>query len=105
MLKLDFLFEPLGALDAIIARQTRDQFEPYPLVENAADIFPRDTGHGGNVALTDFLANDDSAAADIVAEGFGQIEQRARHAALEREKTPRGDYLVGVAQPRRQQAE
>ena len=42
-------------------------------------------------------------AADIVAEGLGEAEQRLRDAALERQEAHRGDDVVGVAQAPHQQ--
>ena len=60
-LQLGFMLKLRLVLKAIIARQAADQLAPLPLVEDAAHVLARDAGHGGNVALPDFLANDDAA--------------------------------------------
>jgi hypothetical protein len=53
-LKLHFVFE------AVITRQAAHQFSSLPVIENAADIFARDPGHGANIVLSEFLANDNA---------------------------------------------
>ena len=46
-LEFQLLFQLCLALDAIVARQPGDQFQAHPFVENPADVFARDPGHGG----------------------------------------------------------
>ena len=61
LLQLRFVLQLRLVLKAIIAGQTADQLAPFPIVKNAADILSRDARHGGDIALTDFLADDDTA--------------------------------------------
>src|SRR3984885_9671546 len=102
-LHLRFVLQLRFVLKAIIAGKTAHQLAPFPIVENAADIFAGDAGHGGDVALADFLPDHHAARADILAEMIRQFEQGRRHAALERQKTSGGDHGVGFAQSRRQE--
>ena len=60
-LQLRFVLQLRLVLKAIIAGQAADQLAALPIVEDAADIFAGDAGHGGDVALTDLLADDNTA--------------------------------------------
>ena len=104
-LEIDLSFELCCAFDAIVARQPRNQFRTHPLIQNSTDVFPCNTSHRGNVALTDFLLDDDSARADLAAECLGQVEQSACHAALGRQKTSGRYKMVGLAQTPRKEGE
>src|SRR5580704_5197553 len=103
LLQLRFVLQLRLVLKAIITGQTADQLAPFPIVKNAADILARDARHGGDIALTDFLANDDAARADILAEMVRKLEQRRRHPALERQEASGGDDGIGFAQARGEQ--
>jgi hypothetical protein len=61
-------------LDAIITRQLADQLAALPIVENAIEIFSRDTRHSGKIPLADLLVNYNAARADILAEFLRQFE-------------------------------
>ena len=75
------------SLQAVIAgRGGVTTLAPHPVVQDAADVLARDAGHRGEVALADLLPDDDAAAADVLAEGIREVEQRARDAALERQE-------------------
>src|ERR1700722_909963 len=87
-------------LKAIIAGKVAHQLMALPVVKNAADSFARDAGQGGEVALTDFLTDDDTARADILAEMVREFEQGRRHPALERQEASGGDAGIGLAQAR-----
>src|ERR1041385_1417923 len=101
-LKFDLAFESRLVLQAIVAGEPRDDLGAHPIVHNAADILARDAGHGGKVALAHFLADDDAALTDVLAESVREIDECTRDAALERQETSRRHDLVGVAQPRGQ---
>src|ERR1700685_921675 len=83
-LELGFEFELRIILEAIIARQPAHQLAALPVVEDTADIFARDAGHGGEVALPDLLADDDPPGADVLAEIPGELEQSQGHPAAQR---------------------
>ena len=53
------------------------QLQTHPFVEDPADVFPRNARHRGDVALAQFLPDDDTAAAEFVAESLGEVEQRS----------------------------
>src|SRR5580704_534693 len=93
----------LFVFQAIIARQPAYELTAFPIVENTADIFARDAGHGGEVALADLLADDDAAGADILAEILGQFEKCTGDPAAQRQEASSGDHRVGFAQARGQQ--
>src|SRR5262249_40907901 len=44
----------------IVAREPAHQRTVHPIVEPPAHIFPRNTRHGGEVALGDFLPDEDA---------------------------------------------
>src|ERR1700730_52349 len=102
-LQLGFGFQLRLVLEAVVAGKPADQLAALPVVEDAAHILARDAGHGGKVALSDLLADDDAAGPDILAEILRQLEQCRGDAALERQETSGGDHQVGLAQSRRQQ--
>src|SRR3984885_6280528 len=58
LLQLGFVLQLRLVFEAIISGQPADQLAALPVVEDAADIFARDAGHGGEVALADLLADD-----------------------------------------------
>src|SRR5690606_38541615 len=70
-----------------------------PLVENAAHVLARDAGHSSDVALAYLLTYDDATTTDIVAEGFGQPQQRPCDPALQRQERSCDHGKIGVAQP------
>src|SRR5947208_16174188 len=90
-------FELGLVLQAIIARQPADELKTNPVIEDPADVFARDSGHRRHVALADLVADQDASAADVLTKCFRQIEQRPRHASLEREKASGRDDPVGAA--------
>ena len=55
------------------------------------------------VALGDFLPNEDAPLADVTAEGLGEAQHRARNAPFHGEKVRGHQRLIGVAQPLREQ--
>src|SRR5262245_59396842 len=83
---LGFMVEGGFVLQAIVAREPAHQRAVRPIVEHPAHTFPRDACHRGEVALGDFLPNEDAPLAEVVAERLGEIQQRARHASLHGEK-------------------
>jgi hypothetical protein len=58
----------------IIARETGHQRTIRPIVEDPADIFPRDACHRGEVALRNLLLNEDASLADVTAKRFGEAQ-------------------------------
>src|SRR5581483_3195961 len=102
-LKFGLVLQQALVLKAIVAGKAADQLAPLPVVENAADLLASNAGHGGEVALPDFLADDDAAGANVLAEVLGQFEQRAGDTAAQRQKTSSGHGRVGFAQARRDQ--
>src|SRR4029079_48852 len=96
--QLRFVLQLRLVLKAIIAGQAADELAPFPIVKNAADILARNARHRGNIALTDFLADDDAARADILAEMVRQLEQGRSHPALERQEASGSDDDIGFAQ-------
>src|SRR5262249_13765756 len=77
-----FTVEDGLVLQAIVAREPAHQRTVPPIVEHPAHIFPRNTRHGGEVALGDFLPDEDAPLAEVVAERLGEVQQRARNASL-----------------------
>ena len=61
-------------LQTIIARETGHQRTIRPIVEDPADIFPRDACHRGEVALRNLLLNEDASLADVTAKRFGEAQ-------------------------------
>jgi hypothetical protein len=45
-----------------------------PIIEHPAHIFPRDACHGGEVALGDFLPNEDAPLTEVTAERLGEVQ-------------------------------
>ena len=77
---LGFTAEGGFVLQAIIARETAHQRTVRPIVEDPAHIFPCNACHRGEIALGDFLPNEDASLADVPAERLGEAQQRARNA-------------------------
>ena len=71
---LGFTLEAVLILQAIIARETGHQRTIRPIVEDPADIFPRDACHRGEVALRNLLLNEDASLADVTAKRFGEAQ-------------------------------
>src|SRR5262249_38597266 len=86
-----FPLQRRAILEAIVAGEAADRRLPFPVVEDAADVFPGDAGHGGKIALTDLLPDQHAAAVDLVPEGFGKVQQDAGDPSLQRQKAPGGD--------------
>src|SRR5271166_2276801 len=101
---LGFSFEDGLVLQAIIARETAHQRTVRPMVEDAADIFPRGACHGRKLALGDLLLNNNAALADVTTELIGKAQQRARNASLDGKKARGCHDVVGEAQTVRQQS-
>src|SRR5262249_48135045 len=100
---LGFTVEGGLVLQAIIARETAHQRAVGPIVEDPADIFPRNACHRGEVALRDFLPNEDAALADVMAERLREAQQRVRNPSFHGEKIRGYQRFVGVTQPSRGQ--
>src|SRR5262245_42076 len=83
---LGFTVERGLVLQAIVAREPAHQRTVHPIVEHPAHIFPRNACHGGEVALGDFLPDEDAPLADVTAKRLGKIQQRARNPSLHGEK-------------------
>src|SRR5262245_57256199 len=83
---LGFAVEDGFVLQAIVAREAAHQRAVHPIVEHPAHIFPRDACHRGEVALGDFLPNEDAPLAEVTAERLGEVQQCARNASLHGEK-------------------
>src|SRR5262249_4654285 len=83
---LGFALEDGFLLQAIVARETAHQRAVHPIVEHPAHVFPRDACHRGEVALGDFLPNEDAPLAEVTAERLGEVQHRARNASLHGEK-------------------
>src|SRR5215471_17179332 len=62
--ELGLVLQQRLVLQAIIAGQAADQLAPLPVIENTADVFTGNASHGGKIALSDLLANDDAASAN-----------------------------------------
>src|SRR5262245_15719225 len=67
-----FMLKSRPVLQAIITRQALHQRAVPPLIEDPADIFPRNPCHGGEIALRDLLPNKDAALPDVTAERVGK---------------------------------
>ena len=100
---LGFTLESGLVLQAIIAREAAHQRTVRPIVEDPADIFPRNACHRGEVTLGDFLPHEDAALAEVTAERFGEAQQRTRNASFHGEKVRGQQRVVGVTQPLREQ--
>ena len=70
---LGFTFE-CGLVHAIIARETFHQRAVNPIVEDPADIFSRNAGHGSEITLRDFLLNQNVPLANFLAERLGKVQ-------------------------------
>jgi hypothetical protein len=68
-----------------------------------ADIFPRNSCHGGEIALRDLLPNEDAALPDVTAERVGKAQESTGSAPFHRQKVRGHQRLVRVAQSPRQQ--
>ena len=73
-------------LEAIVARETAHQRAVRPIVEGPADILPRNACHRAQVALGNFLPNEDAALSDVTAERLGEAQQRASNPSFHGEK-------------------
>jgi hypothetical protein len=98
---LDFALEGGPILQAIITCQAAHQRTAPPIVEDAADIFPRNACHCSKVALGDLLPNEDALLAEITAECLAKAQKSARHARFYRKKVRGDEGIVRVAQPLR----
>src|ERR1700722_5463001 len=103
LLQLSFALKLCLVFKAIIAGQPADQLAPFPVVEDAADVFACDAGHGGEVGLADLLPDHDPPGANVLAEFVRQFEQCQGDASAQRQETSRGDHGIGLAQTRGQQ--
>src|SRR5262245_18234022 len=102
-LKLGLVLEQRLVFKAVVAGQPAHQIAPLLVIKDTADIYAGDAGHSGEIALSDLLPDDDAARADNLATILSQFEKRTGHAAAQRQKTPRGDGRIGLAQARRKQ--
>src|SRR5262249_40955887 len=100
---LGFTVEGGLVLEAIVARETAHQRSVRPIVEGPADILPRNACHRGEVALGNFLPNEDAALSDVTAERLGEAQQGARYTSLYGKKVCGYQRFVGVTQPSREQ--
>src|SRR6266403_2967582 len=87
-------------VDEIVAGGLADQSAPLQLGQGAADVFARDAGHAGNVALPDLVQDDDAPRVRLLTEMFGKFQQGARDARLDAEEACRRHRLIGLAQAR-----
>src|SRR6266576_5349524 len=87
-------------VDEIVAGGVADQSAPLQFGQGAADVFARDAGHAGNVALPDLVQDDDAPRVRLLTEMLGKFQQGARHARLDAEEACRRHRLVGLAQAR-----
>src|SRR5262249_18977396 len=69
---LGFALQGCSVFEAIVAGQALHQGPAPPLVQHAADIFPGDARHRGEVALRDLLPNEDTALVDTPTERVGE---------------------------------
>src|SRR5262249_48297425 len=81
-----FTFEESLVLQAIVTCETAHQRAVRPIVEDPADIFPRNACHRSEVGLGDFLPNEDAALADVTAERLSKTQQRACNASFHGKK-------------------
>src|SRR5262249_54001116 len=79
---LGFALEGGFFLQAIVAREAAHQRTLRPIVEHPAHVFPRDACHRGEVALGNFLPNENAPFPDVMAERLGEAQQSARNASL-----------------------
>src|SRR3989442_11809191 len=63
----------------------------------------RNARHRGEVALGDFLPNEDAALSDVTAERLGEAQQGARNASLYGKRVRGYQRFVGVTEPSREQ--
>src|SRR5262249_18152181 len=71
-------------LHAVIAGEPADQRGALPVLQDAAQVFPRDAGERSKVALAQLLAGQDAARAGVLAEGVRQHEQGTCGAPFDR---------------------
>src|SRR5262245_44689814 len=83
---LGFALEDGFFLQAIVTRETAHQRTLRPIVEHPAHVFARNACHRGEVALGNFLPDEDAPLADVMAERLGEVQQRARNAPFHGEK-------------------
>src|SRR5271166_1183525 len=94
---LGFSFEDGLVFQAIIARETAHQRTVRPMVEDAADIFPRGACHGRKLALGDLLLNNNASldgkkargCHDVVGEAQAVRQQRCEVTVELRPRLPK----------------
>ena len=74
-LKRRGLFQEVHVFQAIIAGDPADRSRTLPVIEHTADIFAGCTGHIGNISLAEFVVNEGPPVVQLLAEGFGQLQQ------------------------------
>jgi hypothetical protein len=96
---LDFALEFRFVLKAIVTGQATHDFAAFPILEDTAQVFAGNSGHGREVALPDLVLNNDAVRSDIPPEMFRQFEQRKATQTLQRrssqQRPPRWSH-VGV---------
>ena len=94
---LDFALEFRFVLKAIVTGQATHDFAAFPILEDTAQVFAGNSGHGREVALPDLVLDDDAVRSDIPPEMIRQFEQRKGNATLQRQEAPSSDRHVGLA--------
>src|SRR5262249_30976541 len=60
--------EGLLALQTIVSGEAAHHLVAHPVLQDAAQVLPRNARHGGEVGLAHLLAHQDAAGADVLAE-------------------------------------
>ena len=94
---LDFALEFRFLLKAIVTGPATDDFAAFPILKDTVHVFASNSGHGREVALPDFVLNDDAVRSDISPKMIRQFEQREGNATSQRQEAPSSDRHVGLA--------
>jgi hypothetical protein len=73
---LDFALEFRFLLKTIVTGPATDDFATFPILKDTVHVFASNSGHGREVALPDFVLNDDAVRSDISPKMIRQFEQR-----------------------------
>src|SRR5258708_39192031 len=91
--------EPFAMNDVERGRMMVDDLALLPLAQDPAGAFARNMGERRHVVLTNAVADDYLAGHRAgLAQVLGELQQRARHAGLERQEARRRHLLVGLPQ-------
>jgi hypothetical protein len=97
-----FALERRLVFHAVVAGKPAHKFAFHPVPQDAAQVLARHPGQRGEVTLAHFLADQDAAFPDILAERIGENQQGACGEALDGQEACRHQRAVDVAQAARQ---